>query len=365
MSKQDKSRIVVTVESRTVVRILLLGVATLLALKFVQNISHVLILIFISFFLAMALNPAVAWIARKLPSRSRVMATGAAYVLVVAFLVGFIALVVPPLVKQTSDFIKEVPSTIREFQRDDSSVQRFVAKYELKDEIDQFSSDFGNKFKDVGGPVLSTAGVIGSTVVNTITVLVLTFMMLVEGPSWLQRVLNLVPFAKRAHRKKTAYQMYRVVVGYVNGQAIIALLGGTFAAIALFIFGQIFDASVNAIALGGIISLFALLPLIGTIIGAAIVVLACALVSVPLAIAAVIYFIVYQQIENVTIQPYIQSRSNGLTALSVFVAALLGVGFGGILGAIVAIPVAGCVKILLDDYLENRANNPKPETKTA
>lgn len=363
MSKKESNRVVVTVESRTVIRVLLLGVLTFLALKFLQNIAHVLILIFISFFLAMALNPAVSWIAGKLRSKSRVKATGAAYILVVAFLVAFIALVVPPLVRQTSDFIKEVPNTIREFQRDDSPVQSFINKYDLKDEVDRFSSDFGDKFKNVGGPVLSTAGVIGTMVVNTITVFVLTFMMLVEGPAWLQRILNLVPVAKRAHRQKIAYRMYKVVVGYVNGQAIIALLGGTFAAIALFIFGQIFDASVNAIALGGIISLFALLPLIGTIIGATIAVLACLLVSGPLAIAAAIYFIVYQQIENVTIQPYIQSRSNNLTALSVFIAALLGVGFGGILGAIVAIPVAGCIKILLDDYLEHRSTD--HQTKAA
>src|SRR5262245_49451573 len=125
MSKKERSELVVTVDSRTVLRVLLLVVLTFIVLKFIQAVSHVLVLIFISFFLAMALNPAVSFIASKLPSRSRVMATGAAYVLVLAFLVVFVATVVPPLVRQTSDFIQKVPDTIRNFQREDSSFQNF------------------------------------------------------------------------------------------------------------------------------------------------------------------------------------------------------------------------------------------------
>jgi predicted PurR-regulated permease PerM len=81
--------------------------------------------------------------------------------------------------------------------------------------------------------------------------------------------------------------------------------------------------------------------------------------SVPLAITMLVYFIVYQQIENVTIQPYFQSRKNDLSPMLVFIAALLGIGFGGLLGGFVAIPVAGCIKILLEDWLEDRKNGAK------
>jgi predicted PurR-regulated permease PerM len=357
MAKKEIREVAVTVENRTIIRLVIVMVILLFGLSFVKNISHALLIIFISFFLAMALNPAVTWISRKLKTKSRALATGAAYVLVIVFLAMFFSVVVPPLVRQTSDFIKEVPDTIQEFKRDDSSFNKFIDKYKLNDEIDRFSADFGNKFKDVGGPVLTTAGVIGSTVVNTITVLILTFMMLVEGPMWINRFISLISPNKRKRAEDLAHKMYKVVVGYVNGQVIVAAIGGTFAGISLFVMSQIFDASVNAIALGGIVGLFALLPLIGTTIGASIAVLACLLVSVPLAIAAVIYFVIYQQIENVTIQPYIQSRSNNLTPLSVLIAALLGVGFGGFLGAILAIPVAGCIKVLIDDYLARRSTS--------
>lgn len=354
MAQQNNKSIVVNVDSRTVIRVLVLVVVSLLAIKFFQNIAHPLVLIFIAFFLALALNPAVSKIASMLKTKSRGLATGIAYIFVLAFLTAFTAFVVPPLVQQTVTFIEDVPSNVQEYKRDDSAFNKFVEKYNLNKQVDQFTNDFGNRFGDISKPALATAGKVGSTVVSVITVLVLTFMMLVEGPVWMERFWRAQSATKRAHRRELASKMYRVVTNYVNGQVIIAAMGGFFASVAIFILSQIFDAQVNAIALGGIISLFALLPLIGTILGSVIVVLACLLVSVPLAVAVAVYFIIYQQIENVTIQPYIQSRGNNLTPLIVFVAAILGVGFGGILGAFVAIPAAGCIKILVSDYFASR-----------
>ncbi len=350
----NKQQLTINIESITVIRVLALVVITLLGIAFIKNVAQPLVLIFTSFFLALALNPAVSKIAHKLKSKSRVRATAVAYVLVLAFLAAFIAFVVPPLVKQTVDFIKDVPTTIQDFKNGDSAANDFIHRYNLDEQVNRFTSDFNAKFGDIGKPVLSTAGAIGSTVANTIVVLVLTFMMLIEGPVWLRRFWEVQPAAKRARRQHLAERMYKVVTNYVNGQVFIAALGGIFASIAIFILSQIFDASVNAIALGGIIALFALMPMIGTILGSVIVVLACLLVSAPLAIAVAIYFIIYQQIENVTIQPYIQSRGNNLTPLIVFIAALLGVGIGGLLGAIVAIPVAGCIKIVIEDYFAER-----------
>jgi predicted PurR-regulated permease PerM len=361
MSKNNNS-VTVTIDNISVIRILGLIVATILLVVFFKNIIQPLVLVLISFFLALGLNPAVSWISRKLPSKSRIHATGVAYIFVLTFLIAFFTLVIPPLVKQTIDFIKDVPSSIQEFKREDSAVNQLLYKYNLDESVDRFSSDFGSHFADIGKPALSTAGKIGSTVANTIIVLVLTFMMLVEGPGWLKRFWETQPASKRAHRKKLGYQMYRVVTNYVNGQVLIAALGGMFATIAVFILSQVFDASVNAIALGGIIAMFALLPLIGTTIGSVIVILACLLVSVPLAIAVALYFVIYQQIENVTIQPYIQARGNSLTPLIVFVAALLGVGFGGILGAFLAIPTAGCLKILIEDYYTNHRETKAKQT---
>lgn len=354
LQKNRNDQVTVTFTSKTIIRFLLLVFAGVLVILFLNRIIQPLILILISFFLAMALNPAVSWIARHLRSKSRVRATGMAYVVVIGFLIGFLSFVFPPLVKQTVDFIQDVPAKVQSLKNEDSVVSRFVYRYNIDEEVDQLTNDYGSRVSDLSKPALATAGKIGTTVIGIITVLVLTFMMLVEGPQWLERYFRNLKPARRKHQRDLAHKMYKVVVGYVNGQLTIAVLGGLFASIALFISSQILDVDINPVALGGIIALFALLPLIGTIIGSIIVVLACLLVSLPLAIIIGIYFLIYQQIENVTIQPYIQSRSNNLTPLIVFISALLGVGIGGVLGAILAIPTAGCIKILVDDYFSRR-----------
>lgn len=351
MKKPDNKQINIAIDSATIIRVFLLAIATLIALTFLGHITKALVLIFVAFFLALGLNPAVSWIAKRLKSRSRVRATGAAYLIVISVLLAFVVLVVPPLARQTIDFVRDVPGTLEEVKNEDSAVGSFVQRYNLESEVDEIATEISDRF-DVSGaaqPVLSTAGAIGATIVSVIIVFVMTFMMLVEGPAWLDRFWALQPGRKRKHRKQIAHKMYKVVTGYVNGQLIIALIGGAFAFVALTIASSVYGVSVNTVALAAIISLFALLPLIGTTVGAAIVVLASLFVSVPLAVTMAIFFIVYQQIENITIQPIIQSKNSNMTPLMVFIAAIIGVSFGGILGALVAVPVAGIIKVIVED----------------
>ncbi len=355
-SNKLPERIKIELDTGSLIKAIAIVIGALLVLSFIKIISHALILIFIAAFLAMALNPAVSFIASKLKSRSRVVATGIAYVLVTAFLIGFFALVIPPLFRQTVDYIKDVPATIETFQAGDTALSKIVADYNLNDQIDQFATDFKTQFSNVGEPVLSTAGRVGAIVVSTVTVFVLTFMMLVEGPAWVNRILESQPSNKRAKRRRIASRIYRQVTGYVNGQVLVATVDGIFAFVALVVAASIFNADINEAALAAIIALFALLPLIGATLGAIIVVFASALVSLPLAITMAVYFIIYQQIENATIQPFIQSKSSNLTPLIVFISALIGISLGGLLGAFVAIPAAGTIKILIEEYYLKNSN---------
>ncbi|HET7673670.1 MAG TPA: AI-2E family transporter [Candidatus Saccharimonadales bacterium] len=353
-AKKEKRHITINIDSGAVVKTIAIVLIAIVFFSFLHQVAHALILIFIAFFLALALNPAVSWIANRLKSKSRVRATGLAYLMVLAFLITFFALVIPPLVRETVDFIKDVPQTVHNFTDEDSTFSRFIDRNHLNDQVNSLTQDFSDKFKDVREPVLSTAGAVGTAFISTITVLVLTFMMLVEGPSWFDKILEIQPKEKRAARKKLASKLYRTVTNYVNGQVIVAFIAGSFAFIALVVASNVFGVSVNAVALAAIIMLFGLLPLIGATIGAVIVVLAVLLKSVALAITMGIFFVIYQQVENLTIQPYIQSKTNSLTPLIVFIAALVGVSLGGILGAFIAIPTAGCIKIFVEDYFSNR-----------
>lgn len=358
----QKSKVTVTVTTRTVVRIIIIVIVSLFVLKFLSNASHVLTLLLISMFLAVALNPAVSWIAKRLKDKSRVRSTGLAYVVVLTVLISFFSFIIPPLVKQTADFISDVPNTLSDFKTQDSAAARFVRRYKLDQQLDDLSRDFNNRvIPQVRGQVFSTATRIGSTILSIITVLVLTFMMLVEGPSWIEKIWAVQPPERRERNKKLASKMYRIVTGYVNGQLLIALIAAGFALFALLVASTAMHVSINAVALAGIIALTGLIPMIGNTIGAAIVVLVCLIASAPLALVMAIFFLLYQQIENVTIQPYIQARQNELTPLLVFTAALLGIGFGGLMGGFVAIPLAGCIKILVEDHFNRRKLMPETE----
>lgn len=354
MATDKNNKVRFSIDSRSVVKTILIVFLAFLLVAFIKAVTHALILILFAVFLALALNPAVSWIANRLKSGSRVRATGIAYIIVLGLLITFFALVIPPLIKQTVDFIKDVPQTVNSFTADDSAFSKFIDRNHLNGQLSSLTQDFSEKFKDVKEPALSAAGAIGNAFISTITVLVLTFMMLVEGPSWLEKIMDVQPKSKRKARKNLALKLYRVVTNYVNGQVIVAFIAGSFAFIALTIASNVFDASVNEVALAAIIMLFGLLPLIGATIGAVVVVLACLLTSTALAITMAIFFVIYQQVENLTIQPYIQSKTNSLTPLIVFVAALVGVSLGGLLGAFIAIPVAGCIKIFVEDYYAGR-----------
>jgi len=328
--------------------------AAVVLFKFVGRVSHILTLIFASAFLAMALNPVVNSMKSFLKIDSRTRATVVTYLTVVLLLVGFFALITPPLVRQTRDFIKEVPTIVADFQQSDSSLARFARENNLDNRLTQGAKDFAAQYSDFGSTILNTGKRIVGAVVSVLAVFVLTFMMLVEGPRWLKAFWRVVPAKNKQRHQRIIHNIYRGVTGFALGQVTLAIVGGFFAFVALTIASDITNVTINTVALAGIVAVFALIPMFGTLLSSAIVVLVCLLSSASLALIMLVYFVVYQQIENHTFQPFVQSKLSRLTPMTVFIAALLGVGFGGILGAIVAIPIASAAKILIEAYLENR-----------
>lgn len=348
--------ITITFTNRTIVRVVVIAALSVLGLALLGKIAHALTLIFIAFFLAIALNPAVSWIARHFKRESRVHATGIAYIIVVLLLAGFLALIVPPLVRQTNTFARNLPANVEHYTNKDSSLMRFVRDHHLEDEINQATNKLKDNLDNIGGSIISTAGRAWGVVLSTLAVLVMTFMMLVEGPYWLERFWAMQDPTQLEKRKHVAQRMYRVITRYVNGQLLIALIAGFFALIALLISSTLLNESINAVVYALIITLTGLIPMFGNLLGAIIVVILCAFTSLPLAIIMGIFFLVYQQIENSTIQPHIQAKQNELTPLLVFIAALIGISFGGILGAFVAIPVAGCIRVFITEFYGHKLN---------
>jgi len=182
-----------------------------------------------------------------------------------------------------------------------------------------------------------------------LTVLVLTFMMLIEGPRWIRLFKDIIPDEHHERSERLARDMYKVVKGYVNGQVILAALA------AILIFPVMLALGISyPVALMGIVFICGLIPMVGHTIGAVIVTLVALFTSPWAALIILGYYFLYQQIENYVVQPRVQANSTNMSPLLVFTSVVIGVSFGGLLGGLVAIPVAGCIRILVLDYLRRK-----------
>jgi predicted PurR-regulated permease PerM len=347
-----KQSVEVTVSNRTVIRILGLTLITYFAVLAFRQARHPLTLLFIAFFLSLALNAPVHWIASHLPGRSRgsrSLATTTSFLLVLALFGLFFASIVPPLVRQTSNLIDAAPGLIEDVRSEDSSVGRFVRKYHLEDQVDKLSDQVSGWARSLTSSAVGTAGRVTSSVVSVLTVLVLTFMMLIEGPRWLNFARRLIPDDKEDHAAKLVQDMYKVIKGYVNGQVLLAAIA------AILIAPPLFILHVNyPFALMVVIFICGLIPLVGHTIGSVLVSFVALFTSPLAALIIFLYYITYQQIENYTVQPRIQANSTDMSPLLVFASVIIGVSFNGLLGGLVAIPVAGCARILVLDYLRRK-----------
>lgn len=348
------------IESKTIIRIIAVAALFIMGLSFIYQVRSAIVLLVIAFFLAMALNPPVSYLARKIPGGSRAAATGIAYLLVLTALGAFIYSTVPPLVRETQNLINNIPGYVEDFREssDNGAIADFIERYELDQEAEELVDTLTSRLGDVSGPVVSGIGTVTGGIVSLLTVLVLTFLMLVEGPQWLETMWKYSPSERRDHNKQLAYKMYRVVTGYVNGQLLIALIAGVSSLVMMLIVGL-----PNPIALAGLVSVFGLIPLIGATLGSAVITIVAAFQSVQTAIVMLLFFIIYQQIENNIIQPYVQSRTLDMSPLLIFVAVILGFTAGGLLGGFIAIPTAGALRILLIDYAEQRQEKNKSKKK--
>jgi predicted PurR-regulated permease PerM len=351
-SKGRPETITFDIPNRTVIRVLVLVILSIMGLAALKQASHALILIFTSFFLALALNGPVHWIANRLPGKrkgSRAAATAISFLIVIAVLFAFLASIVPPLVRQTTSFISAAPGLVRQLQDQNSSTGRFIDKYHLEGQLDKVSGQLSDRLGNIGGTAVSSATKLGSSVFSVLTILALTFMMLIEGPRWIRFFRSLIPKEHHARVDRLGDDMYRVVKGYVNGQVVLALVAASMLLPALLILGISYPA-----ALFVVVFTCGLIPLIGHTIGAVIVTTVALFHSPAAAIVILAYYILYQQIENYIIQPRIQANSTNMSPLLVFMAVIIGVNFGGLFGGLVAIPVMGCIRIALLDYLRTR-----------
>lgn len=352
----------VDIDTSTFMRFFAVGAAFFVIANLLTKLTSPLTLIFISFFLAIALTPPVNKLTNMLPRHSRVGAAALSYVVVILVLGGFMVIAIPPAVSQTVTFAQEVPSYIESLQQQQGPVRDFLRQHNLEQQyessIDDVQGQIAGIAGSVGGAFVTGVGALLSGIVSLITVLVLTFLMIIEGPSWIRRLWSLYKDdAKRERHEEIAGKMYKVVTGYVNGQVVVAGIAAASALAVLLLLSGFLNVPLTAVLpLAGVIFLTTMIPMIGAAIGASVVTIVLAFNDITAALIFLAYFLVYQQIENNFVQPTVQSRSVELSALAVIVAVIIGVSLAGILGALVSIPVAGCIRILAKDFIDHRSH---------
>lgn len=321
----------------------------ILSLKFIDSIFAVILLLLLSLFLAIALNPVVGRISRSLRIKKRGLATGIAFALIVSILAGLLAVTIPTVITQVTEFASNSKGIIEDLEQD-SFFSDLITGFQVDTYITDFADSISERFGDNIDNIVDVLRSIGSALLGLIIVLVMTFLMLIEGPSFVEQIKKLLPKDRSRKWQRLGKQMSEVISGYITGQILIAIIAGLFAMLFMIIVDS--DSGFgDALAKATIVSFFALIPLIGALVGAAIVVFLTFLVDPNLALVLAVYFIAYQQIENVTIQPWIQGQQTNLSTLQVVIAALVGAQAAGIVGALLAVPIAACLKIVIIDYL--------------
>lgn len=350
----------IDIDTRTFVRFWLVVIGFGFAIFAIYQARIALIILGIALFLALALNGPVSRIAHILPGKSRIAATALAYILVVVILGSIVFLVIPPVVQQTAKFIQNVPSFVDTATNQWKGLNGVIDQYNLKPQVDQALNSVKDSTaswaSNVGKSVITGVGSFFAFLTGAVLVLVLTFLMLIEGPMWMKRLWALYNDRKRmVLHQRVVSRIYGVVSGYVTGQLTVSAIGAVLAGAAVFVLSLVFPQISAGLAFptAAITFVLSLIPMFGATIAGLLITVLLAFNALPAAIIYIIYFFIYQQVENNFVAPHIQAKKIELSALAVLGAVTIGLYLFGIIGGIIAIPIAGSIRVLLDEYLRH------------
>jgi predicted PurR-regulated permease PerM len=346
------------VTNRTVVRVILVALAVVGALYFLWMIRSVLGMLFIAIFLAVALGPVVEFFERRKIKRG--LAILITYILLLGAVFGLGLLVVPPIVTGVNDFVGNVPGYVEDL-RDSKTFREYDDKYDVTPKLKEQAEKLPTHLADAATGLRSvTVGVFGA-IVQLVTILVMTFFLLLDGKRMLAFAFRELGPERGGRMQKIGEDVYRAVGGYVAGNLLISLIAGVLSYLVMLILDIPF-----AVPLAVLVAFLDLIPLVGSTIAGAIIGIVAAIVGFPgKLIAWVIFLVVYQQVENNVIQPVVYRKTVAIHPLIVIVAVLIGGSLLGVLGALLAIPVAATVQIVVKEWWQLRRARRAPNEASA
>jgi predicted PurR-regulated permease PerM len=320
-----------------------LGVLTAWTLaQALVSARSVIVLIVVAMFLAVGLNPVVESLQRhRVPRRLAILIV---FTGVIAFFVLFGLAIVPPVTAETTDFVKAVPGYVNELLSN-PTIKQLDADYQILAKIQDYvtSGDLGST---IAGGIVGAGAVVLSGIFSGFTLLVLTLYFLGSLPVIKEYFLRLVPSSRRDRTRAMSDEILEGIGGYVAGNVLISVIAGALTWLFLTIAGADY-----ALALALVVAVTDLIPLVGAMIGAVMVTGVGLLQSVPLGIACAIFYVVYQQVENYVIYPRVMKRSVDVAPAVTVIAALFGGTLLGIVGALLAIPAAAALALIVREVV--------------
>jgi predicted PurR-regulated permease PerM len=341
---------------RNIVRIVLTVVCVVIVLYLLWLLRKPIGWLLIATFLAVALSPPVNVLSRRM---KRGFAIALTYLGLLAVPILLIALIVPPLISEANDFADNVPKyadDVTEYVQKNDTLRNLNEDYDITTKLEEEAQKLPGRLGGAAGTLRDIGLGIVNSVFALLTILVMTAFLLGSGRGWVDQAIAARPEEQRVRLRRSLDNISSAVSGYVAGALTIAFIAGTATFIVLTILGVPFAGPLAVVA-----GFMSLIPLIGATIAAVIIGVVTVFNDFPTdTIIWVIWAIGYQQIENNLIQPQIQKRTVNVHPLLTIVAVLFGATLLGVLGALVAIPVAASIQILVREYVDLHTMSVRP-----
>ena len=340
---------------RTILTTIGLVLATVVVIYLIKVLAHIESLLLVSAFFATVLTPVVDMVKRRLHLK-RGLAAALVFLVGLALLVALMYAFIRPLVEQTTLLVDNFPQYLSDARDGRGPVGGLIERFELDRRFAENRQRFSDALTGAGARAVDVAGRLFASVVSLVTILVLSFMMILYGPDLLQGGLAAMRPQRRERVRKVAADCAKALTGYVMGNLLISGVAATCTFIVLSLVGVPYP---------GVLSLWVafadLIPLVGATLGAIPAITVAFLHSVPAGVGVLVFYVIYQQFENHFLQPLVMSRTVQINQLFVLVSVLIGVELSGVLGALMAIPVAGVLQVIVRDLWDHRRGQLKPE----
>ena len=329
-----------------------LGVlSAIVLLRALESVSQIFVLILVSLFLATGLNPAVEALRKR--NLSRGSAVAVIFSSVILFVVFFAFVVVPPVVSQGTNLIQNAPELLDNLMKNstiNSLNDQFGIIDTLQSRLNSVTSD-GTLLISTFGGVIGVGQSILSGFFTALTILVLTLYFITSLPQATSLGLSLVPASRRDRVGKLTNAVIERIGIFVGSQILIAAMAGVF----IVLLSTVLSLP-SPIAIGMIVFVVALIPLIGHFIGAGVVTLIALTQSPLIGLVAFVTYVLYVQIENYVVTPRIMKRTLSVPGAVTIISALIGSSLLGLVGGLLAVPVAASIILILDEVVIPRAN---------